>query len=546
MNGPSIPVARPAQPRVLLVLVALVALLLFSAGPATATPGSTPPGTPPTTPPGQADDVPTPGPQEPETPVWAGYPGTNEAYDAYAYPWPAAPDCDESNVGTGGCVNDGLGFFQGQCTSWVAHRLGQRNALAFSNWYAGVHWGNASEWAAVAKSIGNKPNQVPAVGSVGWYARGHVSYVEEVNPDGSIVISEMNIDGRNGFQLVTVTPGGPGWPEKFIHLADVVPVDYTAPDAPRELAASAVAGGVDLAWKTSGDDVGTTGYTVLRNGIPLTTTSDPSYVDRQASPGQAYTYSVEAYDAAGNVSDASATLLRPGSSAPDRLARPFLPGSARLVTLDDRDLVCGRLGTLRNQRVGCLLRTPDGPRLVRTGREVPWGSSTSQAFLAGVDDRVWFCRSLTERGGSSACLPFDPAARSWGYDRIDHPRAALIDESWVAGPNGPARCGLLADRATCSVVTDEGWRAPQRARAARPGDPLSRAFVPTDRGIGFCRVVEGRAACTELGGQGVWHRDVVRGQGVEHGRWIARRTGPALCPVGSSPDSGDCRTVAHP
>ncbi len=98
---------------------------------------------------------------------------------------------------------------------------------------------------------------------------------------------------------------------------------------------------------------------------------------------------------------------------------------------------------------------------------------------------------------------------------------------------------MRADRAVCSVVTDAGWRAPRRADDARPGDPLSRAFVATDRGIGFCRVVQGRAACTELGGQGRWRSTVSRGENVAHGRWIARRTGSALCPVGG----GKCRTV---
>ncbi len=541
MISPSVPTERPASPRLLLLVVTLLALLLIPAAPGVAAPGTTPPGTPPGQGPGQdagqADGK--PGQAEEETPVWAGYPGTNEAYETYGYPWPAAPDCNEASLG--GCINDGLGFFQGQCTSWVAHRLGQRNGFTFSNWYRGVHWGNASEWAKVARSIGIKPNRIPAEGSVGWYARGHVSYVESVNSDGSIVISEMNTDGRNGFHLVTVTPGGPGWPDKFIHLADVVPVDYTAPDAPPALAATALDRGVDVTWKPSADDLGTAGYRVLRNGIPLATTATPSYVDRQASPGQDYTYSVQAYDAAGNVSQASTTAVRPGATAPARLARHFLPDSARLVQLADRDLVCGRLGSVRHQRVGCLLRTSDGPRLVRTGREVPWGTAASQAFLTGADGRAWFCRSLEARGGSNACLPFDPAARSWGFDRIDHPRAGLVDASWVSAAKGPARCGMRADRAVCSLVTDTGWLAPRRAEDARPGDPLSRAFVATDRGVGFCRVVQGRAACTKLGGQGVWRLTFSRGQNVEHGRWVARRTGPALCPVGG----GECRTVAR-
>ncbi|MGZ5403254.1 MAG: CHAP domain-containing protein [Nocardioides sp.] len=533
-SSPRHRLAQPTRPSARRFVTLLAVLLLaVPVGSAVADEAKVPPdsSTNPTGPSGQ---------KKPTTPVWAGYPGTNAAHDSYAYAWPAAPDCDESNVATGGCVNDGLGFFQGQCTSWVAHRLNQRNGLPFSNWYAGVHWGNAADWAAVARSNGIKPNEVPGVGSVGWYARGHVSYVEEVNVDGSIVISEMNTDGHNAFHLVTVRAGGPGWPDKFIHLADVVPVDYTAPDAPPALTATAGRAAVELTWEPAADDVGTTGYSVARNGIQVATTPTPSYLDRQASPDQGYTYSVEAYDAAGNLSGASTTLLRPGAAAPDRLGRPFLPGSARLVALDDRDLVCGRLGTVRDQRIGCLLRTPDGPRLVRTGREVPWGSGESQAFLAGADDRAWFCRFLSAGAGSHACVPFDPASGSWGFDRVQRADGAeLTDVSWVAAPSGPARCGLVTDRATCAVVTDAGWSGPQRAHDARPGDPLSRAFVPTARGIGFCRVVEGRAACTELRPERRWRHDVVRGQGVEHGRWVARRTGPALCPVGG----GECRPV---
>ncbi len=530
---------RPARrPRARLIVGLLVALVLIPTGASFAVPGSVPPNNPP----GQGAGAPTP--TDPQTPVWAGYPGTNEAHDSYGYPWPAAPDCDESTAGTGGCVNDGLGFFQGQCTSWVAHRLGQRNGFTFTNWYDGVHWGDAADWAKAAKSVGIKPNKVPAVGSVGWYARGHVSYVEAVNSDGSIVISEMNTDGHNGFHVVTVTPGGAGWPDRFIHLADVVPVDYTPPDAPPALVANPVERGVAVSWEQPADDLGVTGYHVLRNGRPLATTSVPTFVDRQASPGQAYTYSVEAYDAAGNVSEAATTPLRQGVVAPPGREGDFLPGSARFVTVDDRELLCGRLGTVGHQRVGCRLRTAGGPVVVRTGREVPWGSAQSQVFLPGPDDRVWFCRSLEARGDALACLPFDPASRTWGFDRVDRVRAALVDATWLVTPTGPARCGMVSDRATCSVVTDSGWQAPRRAQDARPGDPLSRAFVLTEGRVAFCRVVEGRATCNELGGQGVWRRSVVRGTDVAHGRWLARPTGPALCPVGG----GECRTVSrsHP
>ena len=55
--------------------------------------------------------------------------------------------------------------------------------------------GNANSWAYTAPSYGYVVNRTPAPGAIfqtssGW--AGHVGYVESVNPDGSIVVTEMN------------------------------------------------------------------------------------------------------------------------------------------------------------------------------------------------------------------------------------------------------------------------------------------------------------------------------------------------------------------
>jgi surface antigen len=521
--SPSAPTPAARAVRVLVVTVIALAALVLPSTPVLATPPGTPPGTPGQPGAGQPAE---PKPDKPE--VWTGYPGTNTAHDTYGYPWPAAPDCNEASIGSG-CVNDGLGFFQGQCTSWVAFRVSQRNGVAFSNWYAGVHWGNASEWAKVAKGVDIATNKVPATGAIGWYARGHVSYVESVNTDGSIVISEMNIDGQNGFVVHTVYPGDASWPDKFIHVADVVPVDYTAPEAPGSPRADTVAEGVRLDWDRSADDLGTTGYTVRRDGIEVAQTATPGWTDRTASPGQPYTYTVTAHDGAGNVSAASTARVDLGTPAPDRLAGPYLPGTAERVTLDGATVVCGLRGGERDQRVGCTRRTTRGPELVKAGREVGWGTEASRRFVAGRDGKVWFCRDVVTRGRSAhACLPFDLETRTWGFDRVDDTRAPMAGQTWLATTTGPAVCGTVADRATCSVIDEEGWREPKRAERALPGDPLSRAFVPTVDGLAFCRVVSARAACAELGVRGGWERDVLAGRSVAHGRWVTGETGPEL------------------
>lgn len=86
------------------------------------------------------------------------------------------------------------------------------NAYAWGNctWYVynmrpdiGSFWGNASSWAISARAAGYRVDNVPIVGSIaqwnpyasGHSGYGHVAYVEAVNSDGTITISEMNVRG---------------------------------------------------------------------------------------------------------------------------------------------------------------------------------------------------------------------------------------------------------------------------------------------------------------------------------------------------------------
>jgi N-acetylglucosamine-6-sulfatase len=90
------------------------------------------------------------------------------------------------------------------------------------------------------------------------------------------------------------------------------PPDTEAPTVPTELMATAVeATHVDLSWTASTDDVAVTGYTIYRDGAPIGLVDGltTSYVDSSVSPGTTYTYTVDAFDAAGNHSPASDPLI---------------------------------------------------------------------------------------------------------------------------------------------------------------------------------------------------------------------------------------------
>ena len=147
--------------------------------------------------------------------TWPGTSGPKAASQYYGYPYPNASQCTAG----GSCVPDSWRFYQGQCTSWVAYRLSQMNGFSFDNYYGGKGlWGDASQWADRAGTLGIAVNGTPKVGSVAWYS-GHVAYVEKVNSATSVDISEMNYDYGNGFRIRTITTSS-GWPRGFIHIHD--------------------------------------------------------------------------------------------------------------------------------------------------------------------------------------------------------------------------------------------------------------------------------------------------------------------------------------
>ena len=113
------------------------------------------------------------------------------------------------------------------CTNYVAYRLKTTNGIGAKPW---SQKGNANTWGTYNASI---TNSTPARGSVAWWdanagkgPAGHVAYVEEVNSDGSIIISEDSWDlasdsgNVDHFAYKRLTPGS-GWPTGFIHFKDL-------------------------------------------------------------------------------------------------------------------------------------------------------------------------------------------------------------------------------------------------------------------------------------------------------------------------------------
>ena len=113
---------------------------------------------------------------------------------------------------------DVWGFAQRNCTSYVAWMMNRDNGITDINanryFFSGMRgpngsigsFGNASDWAGVARSIGFLVDNNPRVGDIaqynpnegGAYQWGHVAYVESVNGDNTVNVSEYNWNGGDG------------------------------------------------------------------------------------------------------------------------------------------------------------------------------------------------------------------------------------------------------------------------------------------------------------------------------------------------------------
>ena len=99
------------------------------------------------------------------------------------------------------------GYF-GQCTYYVYNRFAQLGAPIRTSVL-----GNAAEWTGNAAAAGYGVSSTPRAGTAIVFQRGlagadpvygHVGFVERVNADGSVFISEMNVRGLNVISTRTI------------------------------------------------------------------------------------------------------------------------------------------------------------------------------------------------------------------------------------------------------------------------------------------------------------------------------------------------------
>ncbi len=144
------------------------------------------------------------------------------------------------------------------------------------------------------------------------------------------IMAASHIAAVNARQVGAFTPVGLAWETMILPS-----VDRTAPQVPSPPTIGQVGQTiVQLLWSPATDNVGVAGYNLYRNGTLLYTSSLINYNDNSVAPSTSYTYTLQAFDAAGNVSAMSAPATATTLAVPDRTS-PSVPTGLQAAAVSD-------------------------------------------------------------------------------------------------------------------------------------------------------------------------------------------------------------------
>jgi chitodextrinase len=100
--------------------------------------------------------------------------------------------------------------------------------------------------------------------------------------------------------------------------------DTMAPSTPTNLSATSISSSqINLSWTSSTDNTAVTGYNIYRVGTKIGTSATNSYSDTGLSASTNYSYTVSAYDAAGNTSSQSSSASATTQTTPPQGTYPW-------------------------------------------------------------------------------------------------------------------------------------------------------------------------------------------------------------------------------
>jgi len=311
-------------------------------------------------------------------------------------------------------------------------------------------------------------------------------------PMESRIISELN-------ESVTYEANGGIWKSLsgvYVNSPVTPPAsDTTPPLAPTGTTASAVSSTqINLSWTASTDNVGVAGYRVYRNGTQIATTTTKSYSNTGLAASTTYSYTVAAYDAAGNVSAKSpqvsvTTRAATATTAPDTQA-PTVPVGLKAMVVSSSQINLSWTASTDNvgvagyriYRGGTQIATTTGATYSNTGLT----ASTTYTYTVAAYDAAGnvsaqsTAASATITATISAVSVIDACTATLSSDFKNlHIPAAILDGSYLWGD---ATCETAVNGTIYCRVTNYGDANPNYFRNCRAGwisSDLSTMHLPS-------------------------------------------------------------------
>jgi hypothetical protein len=150
--------------------------------------------------------------------------------------------------------------------------------------------------------------------------------------DAPLAVGGTFVDPLTGASVTTLAVSSAGADVRISFVPDTDP-----PTQPGSFKATALdANRIALSWTASTDNVGVSGYRVLRGGTQIATVTGTTFTDTGLSPATSYAYQVIAFDAAGNTStaaSASATTMAADATPPTAPSNLTATVNKKKVTL---------------------------------------------------------------------------------------------------------------------------------------------------------------------------------------------------------------------
>jgi fibronectin type 3 domain-containing protein len=220
-------------------------------------------------------------------------------------------------------------------------------------------------------------------------------------------------------------------------VANFGAADAQAPSVPGGLAANAASPNrVDLSWSAATDNLGVAAYTVFRDGAAIATVDAPAtaYADTSAAPATAYSYAVDAVDAAGNHS---------AKSAP---ASATTPGLSTLTVAPDADAYTSSGSPASNYGNATALRADVSPtirsylRFTVGGLAGPVTKATLRVYSPNAHSVGYDVGGVADTG--------------WGETAITHDTAPAVGAK--VGSSGPIAAGTWTSVDVTPLIAGNG------------------------------------------------------------------------------------------